>query len=60
MREADLPPELFTPMSSCARVAGWAAHVMEQKRKGRLIRPTARYVGPAARAADSVNGATPA
>jgi citrate synthase len=34
--------------------------VMAQKREGRLIRPTARYVGPAARAADSVNGATPA
>ena len=32
-------------MFSCARVAGWAAHILEQKRQGRLIRPTARYVG---------------
>jgi citrate synthase len=56
---ADVPPELFTPLFSCARVGGWAAHIMEQKREGRLIRPTARYVGPRARAAESVNGAQP-
>jgi citrate synthase len=57
---ADVSPELFTPLFSCARVGGWAAHIMEQKREGRLIRPTARYVGPPARTAGSVNGATPA
>ncbi|MET0836654.1 MAG: citrate synthase 2 [Thermoleophilaceae bacterium] len=56
---ADVPPELFTPMFSCARVAGWAAHIMEQKREGRLIRPSARYVGPEPRPADAVNGAAP-
>ena len=42
---AEVPPELFTPMFTCARVAGWSAHIMEQKREGRLIRPTAKYVG---------------
>jgi citrate synthase len=57
---ADVPPELFTPMFASARVGGWAAHIMEQKREGRLIRPTARYIGPEPRAADSVNGAGPA
>ncbi|MEA2331705.1 MAG: citrate synthase [Thermoleophilaceae bacterium] len=57
---AKVPPELFTPMFSSARVGGWAAHILEQKREGRLIRPTARYVGPGPRAADSVNGAAPA
>jgi citrate synthase len=57
---ADVPPELFTPLFSCARVGGWAAHIMEQKREGRLIRPTARYIGPQPRTADSLNGATPA
>jgi citrate synthase len=46
---AAVPPELFTSMFTCARVAGWSAHILEQKREGRLIRPTARYVGAAPR-----------
>jgi citrate synthase len=46
---AEVPPELFTPMFTCARTAGWSAHIMEQKREGRLIRPTAKYIGPPSR-----------
>ena len=46
---AEVPPTLFTPMFTCARTAGWSAHIMEQKRQSRLIRPTAKYVGPGPR-----------
>ncbi|QEC46599.1 citrate synthase 2 [Baekduia soli] len=46
---AEVPPELFTPMFTCARVAGWSAHILEQKREARLIRPTALYAGHAPR-----------
>ncbi|MDP9383814.1 MAG: citrate synthase 2 [Actinomycetota bacterium] len=46
---AEVPPDLFTSMFTCARVAGWSAHILEQKREARLIRPTAKYVGPGER-----------
>jgi citrate synthase len=54
---AQVPPQLFTSMFTCARVAGWSAHILEQKREGRLIRPTAKYVGPPPRPASDVPGA---
>jgi len=42
---ANVPPPMYPAMFGCARVAGWSAHVVEQRRTGRLIRPSARYVG---------------
>jgi citrate synthase len=41
-----LPKALFTPTFAVARVAGWCAHIAEQRTTGKLIQPNARYVGP--------------
>ena len=46
---ADIPADLTPAMFGCARVAGWSAHILEQKRTGRLIRPARATSGPAPR-----------
>lgn len=41
-----IPTPLFTSIFVCSRVAGWAAHIIEQRANNRLIRPSADYTGP--------------
>lgn len=45
LQAAGLPPELFTPAFATSRAVGWCAHILEQHAEGRIIRPSARYVG---------------
>jgi citrate synthase len=53
---AQVPPHMMAAMFTCARTAGWSAHIMEQKRTGRLVRPTAHYVGSPPRRRQDVAG----
>ncbi len=53
---AEVPPHMMPAMFTCARTGGWSAHIMEQKKTGRLVRPSARYIGPAPRTPDQVEG----
>jgi citrate synthase len=51
---ADISSRLTPAMFACARVAGWSAHIIEQKQVARLIRPSARYTGPGPRSLASL------
>jgi citrate synthase len=49
-----IPIDLFTPIFGVARVTGWCAHVMEQHKNNRIIRPTDDYVGPFGRKVEPI------
>ncbi len=51
---ADIPPQLAPAMFACSRTAGWSAHILEQKKLSRLVRPSALYVGPGPRPLSAV------
>ena len=48
-RYLGIPNDLFTPLFECSRVAGQAAHVLEQHANNKIIRPAGEYIGPDAR-----------
>jgi 2-methylcitrate synthase len=54
-----LPLDLFIPLFAIARIAGWTAHILEQQKDNRLIRPRAYYAGIRGRTWDCIEDREP-
>ncbi len=52
---AEIPPAMTPAMFASSRTGGWSAHILEQKRAARLVRPSAEYVGPSTRTLSSIS-----
>src|ERR1700746_1676008 len=53
---ARVPANMMPAMFTCGRTAGWCAHILEQKRLGKLVRPSPLYVGRSPPSPESVEG----
>ena len=50
-----MPPDLYTPLFACSRIAGWCAHYIEQIQHNRIYRPLSRYIGPPLRSVPPID-----